>query len=423
MIKHKLTTIKNGLRVITVPMSQIESTTVMIGVGAGSRYENKKNNGISHFLEHMVFKGTKKRPTALDIATALDGIGATFNAFTGKELTGYFVKANAQHQELAFDVLTDMVFNSKLDSLEIEKEKRVIISEIDMYEDMPMENIDNVFDSLMYGLTPLGWDVIGKKENIRKMGKRDFIDYQKRFYFPSNMVVIGTGKVEEKKFLNLVNGYFGKLKDKQKEGFKAFNFNQSESRVKLKKQKTSQAHFCLGVPAYNYSHPDYFPICILTIILGSGMSSRLFIQLREKRGLGYYVRTTPVFFMDNGHLITQAGVHINKIEEAVKVVLEEYGKITLKEVGRKELKKVKEFLKGRLILSLENSGSIANNYLYQVILEKKIRDTEEKIKLIDKVTAEDIQRVAKDIFKSEKLNLAVIGPYKDEEKFKKLLKF
>ncbi len=423
MHKHKLITLKNGLRVIIVPMPQLESTTIMVGVGAGSRYETEKNNGISHFLEHMSFKGTKKRPTTLDIATTLDGIGATFNAFTDKELTAYFIKANAQHQELAFDVLTDMVFNSKFDSKEVEREKGTIIGEIDMYEDTPTTNIHNVFDSLIYGSTPLGWKVIGEKENIRKMKRQDFIDYQERFYFPSNMVVVGVGKIEEKKFLNLVNNYFGELKDKQKEGFRSFKFNQSEPMVSLKKQKTSQSHLSLGVPAYSYSHADVFPLRVLATVLGYGMSSRLFIQLRERRGFGYYVRMMPVFFMDNGYLITNTGVHVNKTEEAVRVILEEYKKITLEKVGKKELKKAKEFLKGNLILSSENSVSVTESYLYQAILEKNIRDIEEKIKLINKVTANDIQRVAKDIFKPEKLNLAVIGPYKDEEKFLKLLKF
>lgn len=421
MYKHNLTTLKNGLRLITIPMPQVESMTVMIGVGAGSRYETKKTNGLSHFLEHMLFKGTKRRPTTLAIANTLDNIGAEFNAGTGKEFTYYYVKGNAKHQDVAFDVLTDMVLNSKFDSQEIEREKGVIIEEINMYEDTPIQKISEVFESLLYSPTSLGWCVAGEKENVKAIKREDFLAYQEEFYTPGNMVVAKAGKVEEKECLQLVEKYFGKLKPGKKRKIESTFFNQTSPQVRLRKKKTFQSHFCLGVRGYPLSHPDRYVISLLATVLGGSMSSRMFIQVRERRGLAYYVKTLPEFFLDNGYLMTQAGVDVGKIDEAIKVILEEYQKISSQKVGERELKKAKEILKGRLILSLEDSHSVAQRYVLQLILEDKIRPLQQTIKLIDKVTTKDIQRVAKDIFRPENLNLAVIGPYNNEERFLKLL--
>jgi len=422
MYQHKLTTLKNGLRIITVPMKGVESMTVLIGVGAGSRYETKETNGLSHFLEHMVFKGTKKRPTTFDISVALDSIGARFNAATSKEFTFYYVKANAIHQPLAFEVLTDMVLNSKLEPEEIEREKGVIIEEINMYEDMPIEKSIEVFESLLYSPTSLGWYTAGKKENIKAIKKEDFINYQKRLYYPGNMVVVKAGKVDEKECLELTEKYFGDLKAQEKEKFEPALFNQREPRVRLRQKRTSQSHFCLGVRAYGQNHPDRYVLEVLATVLGGSMSSRMFIQIRERRGLAYYVRTVDENYQDNGYLMTRAGVDVNKIDEAAKVILDEYQKVIDEKVSQKELQKAKEFLKGNLILSLEDSESVAEDYVVEVLLSDKIRDPEEIIKGIEEVTPEDLQRVAKDIFKPENLNMAIIGPYNDEERFLKLLR-
>ncbi len=421
MYQHKLTTLKNGLRLITVPMKGFESMTVMIGVGAGSRYETKQTNGLSHFLEHMVFKGTKKRPTTLDISMALDSIGAKFNAGTSKEFTFYYVKANAVHQPLAFEILTDMVLNSRFEEEEIEREKGVIVEEINMYEDMPIEKVVEVFESLLYSPTSLGWYTAGKKENIKNIKRQDFLDYQKRLYHPANMVVVKTGKVDEKECLELTQRYFGHLKSREKEKLEPAVFQQKFPRVRLRQKKTSQSHFCLGVRAYHQNHPDRFVLEVLSTLLGGSMSSRMFIQIRERRGLAYYVKTVAENYFDNGYLMTRAGVDVNKIEEAIKVILAEYQKITQEKVGLKELKKAQEFLKGNLILSLEDSQSVAEDYVVEALLSDKIRDPGQIIEEIEKVTPEDLLKVAKDIFRPENLNLAVIGPYNDEEKFLKLL--
>jgi len=423
MLNHHLTTLKNGLRLITVPMKSVGSMTVMIGVGAGSRYETKQTNGLSHFLEHMLFKGTKKRPTTLDITSTVDSIGAEFGGGTEKEWTIYHVKANASHQNIAFDILADMVLNSKLEEEEIEREKGVIIEELNMYEDTPIQKISEVFESLLYSPTPLSWYVGGVKENIRAIKKQDFLDYQKRLYFPANMVVIEAGKVEEKKALDLTEKYFGGLKFTPQDKFKpTIYLQQKNPRVRLRKKKTNQSHFCLGFRGYANSHPDHYALSLLAIILGGSMSSRMFTQVRERRGLAYYIQTSRGFYLDTGYLVTQAGVDVNKIDEALKVILHEYWQIIKQKVDPEELNKAKEFLKGRLILNLEHSDAVAERYALQALLEKKIEDPQETMKKVDKITAEDIQRVAKDIFAPEKLNLAIIGPYNDEERFLKLLK-
>jgi len=423
MLTHHLTTLKNGLRLITVPMKSVESMTVMIGVGAGSRYETKGTNGLSHFLEHMLFKGTKKRPTTLDISSTLDSIGAEFSGGTEKEWTIYYVKANTAHQNLAFDILADMVLNSKLEEEEIERERGVIIEELNMYEDTPIQKISEVFESLLYSPTPLSWYVGGLKENIRAIKRDDFLEYQKRLYFASNMVIVKTGKVDEKEALSLTEKYFGKLKFQEKEKFQpAIYLKQKAPRVRLRSKKTNQSHFCLGFRGYPNSHPDHYVLSVLAIILGGSMSSRMFIQVRERRGLAYYIQTSKDFYLDTGYLVTQAGVDVNKIDEAIKVILNEYWQIVEKKVDLKELNKAKEFLKGRLILALEHSDAVAEKYALQALLEKKIKDPQEIIETVDKITSEDIQRVAKDIFAPEKLNLAIIGPYNDEERFLKLLR-
>jgi predicted Zn-dependent peptidase len=422
MLTHKVKTLDNGLRLITAPMKGVESMTVMVAIGAGSRYETKETNGLSHFVEHMVFKGTKKRPTNFDITSAVDSIGGQINAATAKEFTIFFIKANATHQPLAFDVLSDLVLNAELNPKEIEMERGVITEEINMYDDMPQERVSEAFESLLYSPTSLGWYISGKKENIKAIQKQDFIDYQKRLYYPGNMVVVKAGKVEEDETLDLTEKYFGHLKAQKKEEFQPLVFTQKEPKVRLRAKKTSQSHFCLGVRAYAIDHPDCYVVSLLAAILGGSMSSRIMTEVREKRGLAYIVRTIFEDYIDNGYLMTQAGVDIGKIDEAIKVILNEYGRITCEKVSNEELAKGKELLKGRLILALEDSQNVAERYALQMLLENKLRDPQETIERIDKITAQDLQRVAKDIFHQEKLNLAVIGPYNDEERFLKLLR-
>ena len=421
MNKPQLVTFPNGLSLITVSMPQVESVTVMVGIGAGSRYETKSSNGLFHFLEHMAFKGTKKRPSTLAIATEVDAIGGAFNAFTSKELTGYFIKAAAKHTSLVFDVLSDMLTNSLFKEEEIEREKGVIIEEINMYEDTPTRRVWEVFERLLYGDNPMGWDIAGEKETIKSVSREILLSRINRLYSPAKMAVVAAGKLKEKELFALTKEYFGDLAAKPKTEARAIKLEQKTAKIKLVYKKTEQAHFCLGVPAYNLFNPKRFAEGILSVILGGGMSSRLFIEIRERRGLAYYISCLPELFTDSGYFVVNAGVSLTKIEEAIKASLDQMYKLTAKKVSDKELKKAKEFVKGGFILSLENSQHVAEGYTSQVLLEGKLVTPEEKLRLVDKVTAGDVQRAARDIFKPENLNLALIGPYKEEDRFAKLL--
>lgn len=417
-------TLKNGLRLITVPMPSFESSTVLVGVGAGSRYETKLNNGISHFLEHMAFKGTEKRPSAIDISTLIDGIGGEFNAFTSKETTAYYVKSAATHVDLCLDVLSDMLQNSKLLAEEIEKERGVILEEINLYEDTPARKIGDVYENLLYGDTPMGWDIAGEKENIRRITREDFISYMKNLYSPSNMVVVVAGGINPKKTLESVEKYFGAMKRFDTLRYSKVVEKQKKPAVLVKKKRTEQVHVALGVRTVPLSHPDHYALAVLAAILGGGMSSRLFHEVREKRGLAYYVRTSSEHYQDAGNLVSVAGLDPKRVEEGISVMVEEYSKISNgnSQISNQELKKAKEYIKGHLVLELEDSRAVSSFFVHQELLEKKIRTPEEVIKNIEKVTVEDIERVAKKYIKNSSLNLAVIGNFKSGQDFEKLLR-
>ncbi|MBI4100824.1 insulinase family protein [Candidatus Microgenomates bacterium] len=421
-MKYQKVTLSNGLRVLLVPMESVESVTAMILVGVGSRYESKNTSGISHFLEHMAFKGTQKRPTAIDISRLIDGIGGEFNAFTSKELTGFYIKSANTHLDLDIDVLSDMLLNSKFEEKEINKERGVILEEINLYEDTPMRKIADIYEELLYNDTPLGWDTAGRKEIIRNIRRQDFLNYLKSFYSPKKITVVIAGGFKEKEALTLIEKYLGKMMSFDPLSYEKIVEKQTVPGVLVRFKKTEQAHLCLGVRTFPYSHPDRYILSVLTAILGAGMSSRLFHEVREKRGLAYYIRSSDDHFLDTGTFVTQAGADIGRIEDAVKVILEEYKKITQKKCDEDEIIKAKEYLKGHLILELEDSKGVASLFGSQEILEEKIRTPEEIMKEIDKVGAEDIRRVAREIFINQKLNLALIGPFRNGQNLKKLLR-
>lgn len=414
--------LSNGLRVLTVPMDSVKSVTALVLVGVGSRYETRQTNGISHFLEHMAFKGTQKRPTALSISSLIDGIGGEFNAFTSKEITGFFIKSAATHLPLVLDVLSDILLHSKFEAKEIEKERGVILEEINLYEDTPVSKISDVYEELLYGDTPLGWDTAGRKEVIKKIAQADFLFYLKSFYSPQRIAVIIAGSFNHGEVLSLTEKYFGEMKSFDVLSYKKVIERQSGPAALIKFKKTDQAQLCLGVRTFSYFHPDRYPLAVMAALLGSGMSSRLFHEIREKRGLAYYVRTRTDHFLDTGTLVTQAGVDLRRIEEAIRVILDQYQKMAQEVCQKEEITKAKEYLKGHLVLELEDSRGVASLFGSQEILERKIKTPEEIIGEIDRVTVEDIQRVAKEVFKGRKLNLAVIGPFKDGKKFKEILR-
>jgi len=405
-IKH----LKNNLRYINIPVKGTKTATILVIVGTGSKYENKANNGISHFLEHMFFKGTKKRPNTLALSSELDSMGAEFNAFTSKEYTGYWIKADAEKIGQAAEIVSDMFLNSKLDEKEIEREKGVIIEEINMYRDNPMYYIEDLFEELLYGDTPAGWDTIGTKENILRFKRDDFVDYLKSQYSSENSIICIAGKVD-KSIDKVLNRFFSKIgKSNFKEKEKVIE-NQKAPAQKVFYKKTDQAHLSLGARALPVGHKDEYILKFISIILGGSMSSRLFIELRERKGLAYYVKTGAEMYTDSGYLTTQAGVPVQKLKESVEIILREYKKLKTSLVPAKEMKKIKDLIKGRVALQLEASDDMATWYARQIVLRNKISTPEDYIKKMQSVTATQIKRVAGEIFTNEKLNFAVIGPY------------
>lgn len=416
-------TLENGLRIITVPMENTQAVTVLVLVGTGSKYEDKKNNGISHFLEHMYFKGTKNRPTNTAVAEVLDKVGGIFNAFTGEELTGYFAKVAAEQFETALDWVSDIYLNSLFPPKEIEKERKVLIEEINMYYDTPMMYISELWKKLLYGDQPAGWDVAGTKESVGKITRKQILEYMHSQYAASNTLVCVAGKFSSVNIVEKIKNYFSKIKVAEVKPKLPVIEKQKKPEVLVQPKKTDQTHLALGVRTYyNLFHPQKYVAELLGVILGGMMSSRLFNEVRNKLGLAYYVRTDVEADTDTGYLATFAGVDNLRVEKAVSTILKEYQKISQKKVPEEELKKAKDNLKGKLVLMLESSDAQASFYSIQELLEKKILAPQEVLAKIDKITTNDILTVAKDIFRPEKLNLTLIGPFKEKDKFEKLLK-
>src|SRR3989338_7781140 len=422
-MEHKIHTLKNGLRIVLVPRKESKTATVMVMSGTGSRYEDATENGLAHFLEHMFFKGTKKRPSAKAISEELDGIGAHYNAFTAKERTAYYAKVSSRYLDTALDVISDIFLNSTLPGRKITKEKGAIIQEIDMYEDMPMRTIDNVFDALIFGNEhPLGRTILGPKGNIRAFTRKNFATYLKRNYTPLNTVVCVAGKFSEEKVMAKIKKEFGGLKHGNPPDAISFASEQGAPRVSIKEKKTDQTQLMLGVPAYPYLHKDEYVLAVLSTILGGGMSSRLFMEVREKRGLAYSVHSWAEKSPDTGYVAVQAGVEHGKLEKTVQVILAEFRKIKKVKVSVAELNKAKAFIKGTSALALETSDALAENASSSIINLGRVRSLEEITSGIDAVTANDIERVARELFVTNKLNLAIIGPHEQKNKFLSLLR-
>lgn len=426
-MNYVLNKLKNGLRVIVIPMPQLESATVALWVATGSRFEDKKVNGISHFLEHMVFKGSKKRPSAKLIAEAVDAIGGEFNAGTSKDWTNFYIKTRKGHLKTAFDVISDMVLSPLLKEEEIEREKGVIIQEIGMYEDTPLLKIGDVFEELAFDGNPLSWDISGTSQTVRAIKRDDFLRYRGIHYVCKNMLLTVAGGVTEKEVVKLAREYFGDLgggPTAADPGRKLFKNGQKKPQVKLHPKKKEQAHLILGFMGDPRGYQGRFAQGILGAILGGGMSSRLFTEVRERRGLAYNVRTGVERYSDIGYMDSYAGVDVKKVDEAILTILNEHYALRdkLKPVTPKEFTIAKEYLKGHLALALEDTREIDSFFAEQELFLGKILTPEEVYKKIDEVSVEEVYEEAKRLFKPEKLNLAIIGPYKDKVRFQKLLK-
>jgi predicted Zn-dependent peptidase len=421
MSTFDLERLDNGLRILTAPMESAQSVTCAIMLAAGSRYETPDTNGIAHFSEHMFFKGTERRPTARDISQEIDSIGGEFNAFTGKEYTGYYVKCAAESRDVALDVLVDMLRNSKFAPEEIDREKGVIIEEMNMYYDTPRDFIGGVYEELLYGDQPLGWDIIGRKETIRAATHDTFHSYVDQWYRPTRMVVGVGGKIGDGLHERIAE-LLGDLPEAETGEPDPVRLSVNGGpQVKVHTKASDQAHICLGVHSYPLEHPDRYILQVLSTVLGGGMSSRLFTEVRERRGLAYYVYGLNHSYTDAGSLYAQAGVDINRIDDAVTTIAAELRKIAQDAVPDDELQKAKSFAKGRFVLQLETSQGLIMFGLRREVLESRTPDPEEVTAEIDKVTAEDVQRVARDVIETRGPNLAVIGPFDDPARFEKLL--
>ena len=420
MAVFEKTTLANGIRVLTAPMPQVPSVACFVMLAAGSRYETEASKGIAHFAEHMFFKGTERRPTARTISTEIDAIGGEFNAFTGKEITGYYVKSSAETRDISLDVLVDMLRNSRFDPAEIEKEKGVILEEMNVYLDTPQRYVGNVYDRLLFADQPLGWDILGTRETIEGATRETFTSYLDSWYLPERIVVGVGGRIGDG-LGDRLEELLGDLQPRETGSPMAVDLPPDGSPVLLHTKQSEQAHLVLGVRAYPIGHPDRYALQLLSVVLGGGMSSRLFTEVRERRGLAYYVHAANGAYTDAGTLYTGAGVDVSRIDEAISTIVAELRKIAAEPVPPDELEKARGYAKGRFVLRLESPQAVIQFGLRREVLEGELEEPDDVLRELDAVTAEDIQRVAGDLLDGKRLYLAVVGPFDDPARFEKLL--
>src|SRR3989344_616690 len=422
MLSIKKTTLPNRVRIVTIPMRSTEAITVMVMVRAGSRHETKSINGISHFLEHLFFKGGKRYPDPHSVAEAIDSIGGVFNAFTDNEFVGYYVKVAKEHINTAFDVISDMLINAKFDKDGLERERGVILEEYKMLHDDPKLLVGDAFERLIFGDQPLGWSVIGLPEVIKKVKRSDFVNYKNKLYTASNIVVAVAGNTNLSKVTKLTRQYLPFPKSTKPNRPLPYRPGRQAIRLNIVNKKTEQAHIALGVPTFGSRHRDKYAAKVLSAILGGGMSSRLFMSVRERHGLAYYVYSNDTHYVDAGYLAVHAGVDKDRIDLAIKTILEEFTKITRELVSQKELTKAKEYLIGHFVLAMEDSDAVAMRLGLQELLGNPIETVAYIKQQIKAVTAEQVRSLARRIFTADVLTLLVIGPYTRQKQFSDLLK-
>lgn len=420
-MRYKKIVLPNGLRLILAPQPDSLTATVLFLVRAGSEYETKSVNGISHFLEHMMFKGTTRRPSARVISAELDSLGSEYNAFTGQEYTGYFAKASARKLPALLDIVSDLCLDPVLPEAEIEKERGVIIEEINMYEDTPQRRVRDLWQSLLYGDQPAGWDITGPKEVIRRLSRADFIKYRAARYVAPGTVVVVSGKFNAAQVTDFIRRTLGQMSKARLAPKVPTREAQSAPAVLNKFKKSDQSHLVIGFRAFDIFDPRRYTLQVLGEILGGGMSSRLFDRLRTELGVAYYVYASPDLSLDHGSLSVAAGIDSRRLSEVVKVILEEFRELVRTPVGEDELKKAKDHLTGTLMVNLETSDEIANFYGGQEVLVRKIVSPEELIRRVQKVSARNVRELARQVFRRQNLNMAVIGPHRSAAELRKLL--
>jgi len=419
---YQKTTLGNGLRVLTTNMSHTRSVSVCFYIGVGSRYEDDPQAGSCHFIEHMLFKGTEKRTTPREISEAIEGVGGILNAFTDREMTGFWCKVARPHFNIALDVLTDMLLKSRFDTCEIEKERRVIIEEINMASDDPPQRVNMMVDELLWPGQPLGRDIAGSKETVKAATRSGLISFMKSNYVPENIVVSIAGNIKHDKAVNAVAEIMGDWKSKRKQvRFKPFKETVGK-RISIEKRKLEQVHLCLALPGVSLFDERRFALSLLNVILGQGMSSRLFTEVRDKLGLAYNIFSHADTLLDTGSFSIYAGVDTAKVDVAIATIVEEMKKLKDNPVLKTELNKAKEASKGRLLLKMEDSRSVAGWLGGQETLSGKVMSVDDVIGRLNKVTAKDIQQLASELFNGDKLRLAMVGPVDEGKDLSYLLK-
>jgi predicted Zn-dependent peptidase len=414
--------LKNGTRLILVPDDHTSSATLFVLFRVGSRYESLKLNGVSHFIEHMMFKGTKRRPRTVDISRELDAVGAEFNAFTGKDVTGYYVKIESRHFGLSLDILHDMLHHSKFEERELNQERKVIMEEIHMYADNPMMHIEDMIEGEIFRGGKLGMNIAGDEKSMHAITRKTMIAYRDAYYAPARTVVIAAGNFGDNAFAE-IGKLFGKGAAKRSgRDFEVFCKKQTTPRVALEFKETEQAQLALGFPAFSYGDKRLSALSVLGNILGGTMSSRLFISVRERKGLAYFVRAGVDVYEDTGAFVVRAGLTKTRIIEAIKTICDELVRVKKNGVAATELRRAKDNIAGRLALELEDSSDLASFYGKQELYEGKIKTPAEKLAQIEAVTAADVKAVARLVLRKEAASLAVIGPFKDEKKLLRAVK-
>jgi predicted Zn-dependent peptidase len=403
----------NGLRVITSAMPQSRSVCLVILIGAGSCYENEKEAGISHFAEHLFFKGTQRRPTSREITQDIEGLGGIINGGTDKEVTVFWCKVAGPHFAIALDVLSDLLLNSRFDEKDIERERQVIMEEINMNMDLPQQRVGMIIDELLWPEQPLGRDVIGYRETVSSITRKQFIDYLARTYMPNNTVISIAGNIQHEQAMAQIRPIFDKWPAGPLSTDYATNDKQTKPRLRIEPKDIEQAHLCLAAHGFSHSHPQRFTIDLLNTVLGGGMSSRLFMEIREHKGLAYDIHSYTEHFLKSGTFAVYAGVDPGKVDTAVAAILDELSEVK-REISPAELTRARELSKGRLYLRFEDSQNVALWYGGQEILTRQILDIDDVISIVDAITLDELEETAKEILPDSGLNLAVTGPVETE---------
>ncbi|TSC66582.1 MAG: Processing protease [Candidatus Doudnabacteria bacterium Gr01-1014_77] len=420
LLTHK--TLKNGLNVLLVNLPDSKSVLFTILVKVGSRYETKEVTGISHFLEHVFFKGSKKYPKPTDISQIVDAIGGDFNASTSKEATEFYIKAEKHHFDLIFDVLSDMVLNPLFKEQELNKEKGVIIEEINQYEDIPASQVENHLERIMWPDSTLGWDILGTRQSIQKMNRSKVLKYKGTFYQPSNIILGISGNFDTKQAIKKIEQTWGKLKNKKAPKHKHKEKTQKNPNLTVIHKDTQQAHLALGFKTFDHASKKNAATMLLANVLGGNMSSRLFVEIREKRGLAYHISASNAPYHDTGNFTIHAGLQVEKTQQALTEILKQLKNVKGNSITNKELKRAKDFVRGKIALAFENRHRNLDWFMDHFAFINKLKSIDSFLAEVEAVTLKDIHNIAKEIFQDKNMSLAIIGPFKERASFEKELK-